>query len=213
MNTRDLTAMLAAGVSPVSRAVPEKRISLAVGAGAFGALLIMLTWMGLRPDFITATATAMFWIKLGFPLALGVIALFTLLRLSRPGMHAGQTARWLVLPVVAIWIVAADALISAQPAQRSALLLGQTWLICPVAITGLSIPAFVAALWALADLAPTRMTATGAAAGLLSGAVGALVYALHCPETGAPFLGLWYLLGIVLPALAGAALGPRLLRW
>jgi hypothetical protein len=40
-----------------------------------------------------------------------------------------------------------------------------------------------------------------------------LVYTLHCPELAAPFLGLWYVLGMLLPALAGAALGPWLLRW
>ena len=62
-------------------------------------------------------------------------------------------------------------------------------------------------------LAPTRLRLAGAAAGLLSGAVGALVYSLHCPELAAPFLGFWYLLGMLIPTAAGALLGPRLLRW
>jgi hypothetical protein len=47
----------------------------------------------------------------------------------------------------------------------------------------------------------------------LAGAVGALVYTLHCPELGAPFLGIWYVLGMLAPALLGAALGPRILNW
>ena len=29
----------------------------------------------------------------------------------------------------------------------------------------------------------------------------------------APFLGTWYLLGILVPTVAGALLGPRMLRW
>jgi hypothetical protein len=29
----------------------------------------------------------------------------------------------------------------------------------------------------------------------------------------APFIGFWYLLGMLIPAAAGALLGPRLLRW
>jgi hypothetical protein len=53
----------------------------------------------------------------------------------------------------------------------------------------------------------------GAAAGLLSGAAASLVYALHCPELGAPFLVLWYPLGMLIPAAAGAIAGPALLRW
>ena len=53
----------------------------------------------------------------------------------------------------------------------------------------------------------------GAAAGLLSGTGGALIYTLHCTEMAAPFLAIWYLLGILIPAAVGALLGPRLLRW
>ena len=62
-------------------------------------------------------------------------------------------------------------------------------------------------------LAPTRPALAGAASGLLAGALGALVYALHCPEMAAPFLGIWYLLGMLIPAVVGAMVGPLLLRW
>ena len=62
-------------------------------------------------------------------------------------------------------------------------------------------------------LAPTRLALAGAAAGLLAGAIGALVYALHCPEMEAPFLGVWYVAGMLIPAAAGALLGPIVLRW
>jgi hypothetical protein len=68
-------------------------------------------------------------------------------------------------------------------------------------------------MWALKGLAPTRLRLAGAAAGWLSGALAALVYCLHCPEIEAPFVGIWYLLGMSIPTLAGGLLGPRLLRW
>ena len=68
-------------------------------------------------------------------------------------------------------------------------------------------------LWALRGAAPTRLAWAGAGAGLLAGALGALAYALHCPEMAAPFLAVWYLAGMALPTLAGAWLGPRVLRW
>jgi len=48
---------------------------------------------------------------------------------------------------------------------------------------------------------------------LLAGALGALVYALHCPETATPFLAVWYVVGMAIPTALGAILGPRLLRW
>jgi hypothetical protein len=66
---------------------------------------------------------------------------------------------------------------------------------------------------ALRSLAPTRLRLAGTAAGLAAGAVGASVYQLHCPELAAPFLGTWYVLGILAPAALGALIGPRLLRW
>ena len=47
----------------------------------------------------------------------------------------------------------------------------------------------------------------------MAGGAGAAVYALHCPELAAPFLAVWYVAGIALPVLVGAAIGPRLLRW
>lgn len=62
-------------------------------------------------------------------------------------------------------------------------------------------------------LAPTRLALAGAASGLLAGALGALVYALHCTEIAAPFLGIWYVIGMLIPTAIGALLGPRMLRW
>jgi hypothetical protein len=43
--------------------------------------------------------------------------------------------------------------------------------------------------------------------------MGALAYALHCPEVAAPFLGVWYVAGMLIPTIAGALLGPIVLRW
>jgi hypothetical protein len=77
----------------------------------------------------------------------------------------------------------------------------------------LATPVFRCQLLGNARFAPTRLRLAGAAAGLFSGAVGAVVYCFHCPELDAPFIAFWYLLGILIPAAAGALLGPRLLRW
>ena len=62
-------------------------------------------------------------------------------------------------------------------------------------------------------LAPTQTRLAGAAVGLLAGAIGAMAYTLHCPEMGAPFLAIWYVAGVLVPTVAGALLGPRMLRW
>ena len=80
-------------------------------------------------------------------------------------------------------------LVNAAPAQRADLILGNTWKACPFNIAFISLPLFAATLWALKGLAPTRLALAGASAGLLAGALSSLVYALHCPESAAPFLG------------------------
>ena len=155
----------------------------------------------------------MFWAKLAFPSAVLAGSLLATVRLSRPGVPLGRVAVGLALPVVAIWILAILALIGTVPSSRTTAIFGGTWLACLINVTVLSAPGFVALFWAMKGLAPTRLALAGAAAGLLSGALGALVYALHCPELAAPFIAVWYLLGMLIPAGVGAMLGPVLLRW
>ncbi|MEP7314455.1 MAG: NrsF family protein, partial [Pseudomonadota bacterium] len=71
----------------------------------------------------------------------------------------------------------------------------------------------VACFLALRRAAPTRPALAGAAAGLLSAAVAASLYALHCTDDSPLFVAAWYGLAILLVTAVGAALGPRLLRW
>ena len=77
----------------------------------------------------------------------------------------------------------------------------------------LALPIFAGLLWSFRRLAPTRLRLTGATAGLAAGAWAATLYCLHCPESSALFVLTWYTLGMGLAAIAGALLGPRLLRW
>jgi hypothetical protein len=48
---------------------------------------------------------------------------------------------------------------------------------------------------------------------LLSSSIATIAYCLHCPEMSPAFWSIWYVLGMVLVAALGAALGPKLLRW
>ena len=114
---------------------------------------------------------------------------------------------------MALSALALLALFNAAPEARAGLVMGSTWSSCAFNIALVCLPSFVGLLWALKGLAPTRPALAGACAGLLAAALGALVYALHCPEMQAPFLVVWYTLGMLLPTLAGAWVGAKLLRW
>jgi hypothetical protein len=213
MNTDDLVIMLATGAGAVQPNQAARRYATAVGWGILGAALLMATLLGPRHDVAAAALLPMFWVKLGFAASLVAASLLAALRLSRPGRRLSWVPGALAAPVLAIWLLAALVLVQADPAQRVVLFFGDTWDVCPFLIATLSAPAFVAAIWAMKGLAPTRLRLAGAAAGLLSGALGAIVYSVHCPEMGAPFIGFWYLLGMLIPTGVGALLGPRLLRW
>jgi hypothetical protein len=110
-------------------------------------------------------------------------------------------------------VLAALALTDANAAERTALVFGKTWRSCPLLIATLSVPTFVAMAWATKELAPTRLRLCGAAMGLASGGLAAVVYSLHCSEMSAPFIALWYLAGLLVPGAVGMLSGPRLLRW
>ncbi len=213
MQTDKLISMLATNAEPVAPGAVRRRLAVVLVAGGAGAFVLMLAWLGIRPDLAEAAREPMFWVKLALPAALLVTALVAAARLARPGVRTGHAAEALLVPVGAIWALAAASLASVPGEQRMALLLGDTWASCPFNIAALSVPAFLAAFWAMRGLAPTRPAAAGAFSGLLAGAVGATAYCLHCPEMAPPFLGTWYLLGMAIPAAAGAIAGPRLLRW
>ena len=213
MKTDDLVKLLAAGVAPVPADAVGRRFAVAMGWGLPGAVLLLLVTLGIRTDLAQAAGELMFWLKPAFAACLALAGLIATERLARPGMRLGLVWAALATPVLALWLVATVMLINAAPAHRADLILGDTWKECPFNIAFISLPLFAATLWALKGLAPTRLALAGASAGLLAGALGALVYALHCPESTAPFLAVWYVLGIAIPTLAGAVLGPRALRW
>ncbi len=213
MRTDDLVAMLSTGNGTVKPGAAARRYSVAIGLGALAAALLMAMLLGVRHDLGQATAHPMFWVKLGYVASLALASVFAVSRLSRPGLGLTEAAIALAAPVLLIWALAAIALIGSGATEREDLLFGRTWSSCPFLIAALSVPMLVAVMWAMKGLAPTRLRIAGAAAGLASGAIGAVLYSLHCTEMGAPFLASWYLVGMLIPTAVGTLLGPRILRW
>ncbi|NYE62006.1 hypothetical protein FHW58_003213 [Duganella sp. 1224] len=213
MKTDDLVTMLAAGAEPADPRYVEKRFAVALAAGLAGASLLMVALLGVRHDLMQVMATGMFWLKVSFPLAVICATLSMTTRLARPGRGAGPGWKVVGLVLAGFWLGGVAVLAAAPAELRPGLMLGDTWKVCTTCVTVLSIPAFCALFWALRGLAPTRPRQTGASAGLLAGAQGLLVYCFHCPETALPFWAIWYTLGMLVPAVLGAAVGKALLRW
>ena len=191
-----------------------RSIGLAAALGTTAALCLVLLTLGLRPDLMEGRALTFFLIKVGFAVVVGSLALWYLGKLARPGgerkVHLGVAA----LPFAAIVLLAALSLALAPPSHWHGMITGEMWLECVISIPVIAVVPFAALMWVVRRIgAPTDLVWTGAMVGLAAGSVSALGYALHCMDDTVPFIALWHGGTIVLCTLAGALLGPRLLRW
>ena len=213
MKTDDLVDALSRNTGAVDPRAPARRLLLASLAGVAAALPLMLWRLGVNPALASDMQVPMFWVKWGFVVAVAAASAVLVMRLARPGVGVRRAAQAAASPFVALWAVAAIVLLVAAPVERMPLVMGSSWDSCPLNIALLSLPALVLLFAAVRSLAPTRLRFAGAATGLFAGALGTLAYMLHCPELEAPFLAVWYVIGMAIPALVGAVAGPRVLRW
>jgi hypothetical protein len=91
--------------------------------------------------------------------------------------------------------------------------MGMNGFVCLANIILLSILPFSAVVYALRQGAPISPAVAGAAAGLLAGALGATVFAMHCMDDSPLFVAIWYTLGTGLMAMVGLLIGQYVLRW
>ncbi len=213
MKTDELIALLAHDATPVKRGMLPLRFVMFALIGALAAFIILVPWLGIRPDLAEAVTGSTFWMKAIYTSGLGIAGFALVERLSRPGAKAAVGWALTCFFAIVIVAIAGSQLMATPPEQVRDAVMGTTWDRCPWRILVLSLPGLAMILLAMRGFAPTRLTLAGAAAGLLAGGVAATIYGLHCAETAAPFVALWYSLGIILSAIAGAVLGPRVLRW
>ena len=213
MKTDELVALLARDATPVKRGVLPMRIGIFSIIGAIAAFGILVAWLGIRPDLAEAVTGSTYWMKTLYTFGVGIAGFALVERLSRPG--AKGRIGWALAGffTVAILAIAASQLIATPPEQMRAAFMGSSWDKCPWRILALSLPGLAVILWTMRRFAPTRPALAGAAAGLLAGGIAATVYGLHCQEIAAPFVALWYSLGMILSAIVGSLIGSRLLRW
>lgn len=211
MKTDDLITLLARGAGPAPHlSMGPRLLSLAL-AGALLSGLLAVGVLGAIPATMVATAAP--WIKLAYAAALAAAGGWLTARLARPVARLQAPTR-LVMAVVGTMLALGLGVLAATPSgDRMAAVLGHSWPACPWSVFLLSLPALAATLALLRRLAPTRLQAAGAGAGLFAGALGAAGYALSCTEASPAFVAVWYTLGIALTTALGALLGPRVLRW
>lgn len=213
MNTEQLIQSLSANIRPVPRRALGRRVGIGIVGGAIVTFGLVVAVLGIRPDLHVAMHGFSFWMKWTYTGSLGIGAVYAVTRLARPTPTSLRSLWLLLIPVLLLAGIGIGELASTPSREWLAMWLGRSWKVCPWLVLILAMPIFVGLLWSFRKLAPTRLRAAGAVAGLAAGAWAAMIYCVHCPEVSALFVLTWYSLGIVLAAGVGALIGPRLMRW
>lgn len=213
MRTDDLITMLSTNVEPVDRHKLVRTFGAALAIGGAAVVSAVLLGLGLRTDLADAHAVVSLLLKTVFTIVVLGLASACLIRFARPGGAHRVPMTLLALPFFVIIVVAAISLAAAPPIHWDRMIVGDQWLECLLSIPVIAIAPFAMMIWAVRQAMPTELRRAGALAGLVAGALSATGYALHCVDDSVPFIAAWYGGTIALCTLAGAALGPRLLRW
>lgn len=213
MQTDALIRVLSSHLEPVPLHPVARRVAIGLAIGAIATFSMLVLVLGLRPDLAIAIHGASFWMKWIYTASLGVGGIIATAHLARPDATRSKAYWLLLIPFVALAVMAGNELLDAPRDQWLDIWLGHSWHVCSICVLLFSVPIFIGLLWSFRRFAPTNLRAAGAAAGFASGAIAATLYCLHCPEVSALFVLTWYTLGIVLATAIGALLGPRLMRW
>jgi hypothetical protein len=213
MTTNDLIARLTGELKPVSRTAVIQRVGTGLGISLVASAVLMVLWLGMRPDLAEASTTMMFWTKFTYTLILAVAGGWAVKRIAHPIGSIRVNLGLMAATIVVMIVLAFAQLAMTPPEEHMAMLKGRTITVCTFNIVMLSLPLLIGAFWVLRGLAPTRLTLAGAAAGLAAGSIASLVYSFHCDESAMPFIAVWYTLGVLVAGLIGAITGRFILRW
>lgn len=198
--TEDLIAELAEGTTPVLSSRVPQRLAIALVLGAVAVLIVQIQTVGVRADATTA------WMMIGAKLAacfiVAAIWLWLLRQLAVPGNE--RRTQW-ALAVGSVGVVTMVA--SFNPVGAAGLLS------CVKQVLLLAIPAFAIVAIALRNCAPTNLTETGIAAGMLAGALGTIGYSLGCMTDEASIVAFRYGFAVLICGAFGGLAGRFLLRW
>jgi hypothetical protein len=175
--------------------------------------LLVLTWLGARPDLIVMQPQPMFLLRCGTLLVLAVVCVAAVVTQAHPGVGRNSQGWKVAAVMAALFPLVGAAMAVVDPAQAKAMMAMPTgWQCLRMSLmtgTLCAVP-MVLHLRRGAPVAPER---AGLLVGLASGSLGALAYNLHCPFDSVVYIGLWYGVAIAVATVAGRLVVPRLIRW
>jgi len=214
MRTDELINTLVAdhAMQPGPKLVRHGLVMAIIGGLAISSALFSLT-LGMRPDILSALSTWRFDLKLSVNLVLVIAAAWVALRLSSPTTTPLSAMRALLVPALLLLAAVVYELVTVPSPEWLARAMGINASMCFMSIISLSLVPLMGVIYALRQGAPSSPAVAGAVGGLLAGAVGATVFAMHCTNDSPLFVAIWYALAIGLVATVGLLAGQYVLRW
>ncbi|MGH9203453.1 MAG: NrsF family protein, partial [Vicinamibacterales bacterium] len=192
MNTSKLIDVLSANLEPVEPRALTRTVSWALVIATAAAFCVMLTTVGLRPGVVSDDGRGFLALKLVFAVSLVGGGVSWLVRSMQPAREMRAPFWLLAFPFAALVVAGAVDLLRDASVSWSRMLFGTQWAMCVACIPLFALIPFAMLIWAARTGAPTDLARTGAMAGLVAGALGAIAYAFHCPDDFLPFVAMWY---------------------
>lgn len=204
-------SQLVADLQPV-RAMTGRHGLLLSAAITCAVLLGVGGLMGFRTDLMTGNPAEIFLIRAGILLLLGGVCAHAVISMASPavGKHNNgwqiAVAGALLFPLAALIVAITGNDGSAMPDMRNGL---ECLMISSIGAMAVATPMII---W-LRRGAPTSLERAGWLTGIASGGLGAFAYNFHCPFNSIIYTGLWYGLAVVITAVSGRLIVPRLVHW
>lgn len=195
-------------VRPMRQSIP-----LALSATITLVVAGLVVWLqGMRADLLAGHPDEMFLIRAGVLLLLGGATAHAVTSMASPSVGRSQNgwqialAAAVLFPLAAIIVATTGDIGPAMSAMESGMrCMGYSL------IGGLA-TAVPMVFW-LRRGAPTSPERAGWLTGVAAGGLGAFAYNLHCPFNNVVYIGLWYSLALIICAVIGRLVVPRLIRW
>ncbi|MEP7243625.1 MAG: NrsF family protein [Gammaproteobacteria bacterium] len=211
MRTDELVRVLARdGARPVAPIGQAMLVAVLVGLVLSAALFALV--LHPRPDIGEAVLTPRFLFKLIVMAALAVAAGALLVDAARPLPRFQGSWALLVAPALLLAGVVVELFITDADTWR-AHLVGHNAVHCVSLIPFFALAPAAALFFILKRGAPARPAISGAVAGLVAGGIGALFYAMSCPDDSPLFVATWYSIAIAAVTMVSSYAGSKLLRW
>ncbi len=181
-------------------------------AAVFASIAVIALSLGLRSHI-----SALFLLSAGLFLILGIAAALTLIAIARPQVGSDRTgwnSSWggaaamaALLPVTTL-VMGVSHLPSAWAESDP-----HAGMLCLAMglLAGLTSAAVLVA-W-LRRGAPTSPERAGWITGIAAGSLGMFAFSLYCPDDSIYHIGLWHSASVIVAALLGRLIVPRLIRW